>query len=46
MAIANEIVVRDQPNACSSGTIKTPGVARTPAEASRVTKVSAATTQA
>ena len=41
-----EIVARDQPNSVSSGTIKTPGVARSPAATSKVTKVTPATIQA
>ena len=32
MEIAMEMVARDQPNSCSSGTISTPGVARMAAE--------------
>jgi hypothetical protein len=42
---ASEMLARLQPNSCSSGTISTPGVARMPAAASRVTKVMAATIQ-
>ena len=45
IATANEIAVRFHPNSVSSGTIRTPGVARTPAPTSRITKVTAATTQ-
>ncbi len=41
-----EMVARDQPNSCSSGTISTPGVARVAAEISRTTKVMARTIQA
>ena len=37
--IATEIVARDQPNSCCSGTISTPGVARKPAVVISVTKV-------
>ncbi len=44
-ATANEIAVRFHPNSVSSGTISTPGVARTPAPTSRITKVTAATIQ-
>ena len=44
--IAKEIVARDQWNSCSSGTIRMPGVARTPAVTTTATKVTAATTQA
>ena len=43
---ANEIVARDQWNSCSSGTISTPGAARTPAVSTTMTKVIAATIQA
>ena len=43
-ATANEIAVRFHPNSVSSGTISTPGVARTPAPTSRITKVTPATT--
>jgi hypothetical protein len=39
------MVWRDQPNSCSSGTISTLGVERTPAAASKVTKVTAAMIQ-
>ena len=46
MPIANEIVARDQSNSCSSGTISTPGAARTPAVNSPTTNVTAAMTQA
>ena len=35
-ATAKDIVARDHPNSFSSGTIRTPGVARTPAAASKV----------
>src|SRR5579883_1693093 len=42
--IATEMVARSQPNASCRGTIKTPGVARTPADASRVTKTNPTTT--
>jgi hypothetical protein len=40
------MVARDQPNSCSSGTIKTPGVDRKPAAARSVNHVTAATIQA
>ena len=43
---ASEMLARVQPNSCSSGTMRTPGVARMPAAASNVTKVMAATIQA
>ncbi len=43
---AMEIVARDQPNSCSSGTIRTPGVARMAAAVSRVRNETASTTQA
>ena len=46
IAIAAEIAAVDQPNSCSSGTIKTPGVARTAAVTSSTQKVTAAMTQA
>ena len=45
-ATAAEIVARLQPKACSSGTISTEGVARTPAAVSSRTKVTPTTTQA
>ena len=44
--IAKEIVARDHPNSVSSGTIRTPGVARSPAATSKVRKVTPATIQA
>ncbi len=43
---APAIVARDHPNASSSGTMSTPGVARMAAATSSVTKVTAATIQA
>ena len=43
---ANEIVARDHWNSCSSGTISTPGAARTPAVSTTIAKVTAATIQA
>ena len=46
MATAAEIAARLQPNSASSGTISTPGVARMPAVTIRMTKVTAAMTQA
>ena len=46
IATAAEITARLQPNSVSSGTISTPGVARTPAVTSSTTNVTAATTQA
>jgi len=46
METAIEIVARDQPNSCWSGTIRTAGVDRKPAAASSVNHVTAATTQA
>jgi len=46
METAPEISARFQPNSCWSGTIRTPGVARVPAAASRVTKVTPATIHA
>jgi hypothetical protein len=42
---ASEMVARVQPNSRSRGTIKMLGVARTPAELSKTTKVTAATIQ-
>jgi hypothetical protein len=39
---AKEIVARDRWNSCSSGTISTLGVARTPAVTTTATKVTAA----
>src|SRR5579862_7584761 len=45
-AIDAEMVVRLQPNSVSSGTMNSPGVARTPAVTSMTTKVTTATTQA
>ena len=44
--IATEMVERVQPNSCSSGTMRTLGVARMPAPASRTRKVAARTSQA
>jgi hypothetical protein len=44
--IAAEIVVRLQPKACSSGTIKTLGEQRTPAATSSVKKIAPTTIQA
>ena len=46
IATASEMTARLQPNSASSGTISTPGVARTPAVTSRTTKVAPATIQA
>ena len=46
MPTASEIVARDQWNSVSSGTIKTPGAARTPAVTTTTTKVIATTIQA
>ena len=46
MPTANEIVARDQWNSASSGTISTPGAARTPAVSSTTPNVTAAMTQA
>ncbi len=46
MPSANEIVARDQWNSSSSGTISTPGVARTPAVTITATKVTATMIQA
>ena len=43
---ASEMVARDQPNSCSSGTIKIPGVDLMPAVVNRVRKVTATTIQA
>jgi hypothetical protein len=43
---ADEMRARFQPNSCSSGTMSTLGVARTPAAARRTTKITAATFQA
>jgi len=45
-AMATPIVAALQPNSFSHGTIRTPGVARTPAPTSRTRNVIAATTQA
>jgi len=42
---ATEIVARDQPNSCCSGTIRTAGVDLNPAAASSVNQVTPATTQ-
>ena len=46
IAIAAEIAVRLQPNSVSSGTISTPGVARTPLVTMSTRNVMAAMTQA
>ncbi len=46
MPIAKDIVAGDQENSRSSGTISTPGAARTPAVSSPTTKVTPATIQA
>ncbi len=46
MEMAKEMVVRLQPNASSSGTMSTLGVARMPTPVSSVTKMTAATIQA
>ena len=46
MAMAPEIAARVQPNSCSSGTMRMAGEARTPAVASRIKNVTAATIQA
>ena len=43
--MAPEIVVLLQPKACSSGTISTPGAARTPTEARITVNMIATTTQ-
>jgi hypothetical protein len=43
---ANEIVARDQWNSPSSGTINTPGVARTPAVTTIAAKLTATMIQA
>ncbi len=43
--IANAIVARDQWNSCSSGTIRMPGVERTPAPVSSTTQVTPMTIQ-
>ena len=43
---ASEMVARDQPNSCCSGTINVLGVERKPAAASSVSQVIAAMTQA
>jgi hypothetical protein len=43
---ADDSSARLQPNSCSSGTMSTLGVARTPAAASSTTKVTPATIQA
>ncbi|GIF96440.1 hypothetical protein Cci01nite_15340 [Catellatospora citrea] len=40
------MVPRDQPNACSSGSMSTPGVARNPAAPTMDTSATAATAQA
>ena len=42
---APEIVAFDQPKACSSGTIRTPGAARTPTEATIIANITPTTTQ-
>jgi hypothetical protein len=44
--IAAEIVVRLQPKACSSGTMRTLGLERTPAATSRVKKIAPTTIHA
>ena len=44
--IAPEIVAAFQPNACSSGTISTPGAARTPTVARMTVNITATTIQA
>ena len=46
IATAAEMTVRLQPNSCSSGTIRSAGVARTPAVMRRTVKVTSATTHA
>ncbi len=46
METAKEIVAADQPNSCSRGTIRTPGVERKPAAPRSARKVTPATTQA
>ncbi len=46
MAAANEITARDQPKACSSGTMSTPGVALRPAATRSVRKTIPTTTKA
>ena len=46
VAAARLIWPRDQPKACSHGTISTPGVERSPAAASRATKMTATTARA
>ena len=46
MATAPEMAARLQPNSASSGTIRSPGVARMPAVDSSTRKVTAATTHA
>jgi len=46
MPTAKEIVARDQWNSCSSGTIRTLGVARTPAVTTTTRKVTATMIQA
>ena len=43
IATANEMVARDQPNSCSTGTIRMLGMERMPAATSSVTKVIPAT---
>ena len=45
-ATANEMVLRLQWNSCSNGTMRMPGVERTPAPSSNVRNVAPATTQA
>ena len=44
--IAPEIVAAFQPNACSNGTMSTPGAARTPTVARMTVNITATTTQA
>ena len=44
--IAPEMVLTSQPNACCSGTIITPGAARTPTPASMAVNTTTSTTQA
>ncbi len=43
---ASEMVARDQPKSCCSGTMSTPGVDRKPLASSSVTNATPATTQA
>jgi hypothetical protein len=43
--MADEMVARDHPNSCSSGTITTPGVARIAAATSSTANVAANTYQ-